>query len=86
MASQLVHFLPKLSVGSSLDDINKVDSKRSEHLWTNATWQASEEEWYMAHGTLQHDLTLLGKLIPIGHAATEFEQVRETLYSVIQYC
>lgn len=68
-----------MCLGSDLESINKQDNLYMNHAWSGATWRASEEDWYQAHGTLCHDITAFGVNIPFTKVFTEFTQVGTTL-------
>lgn len=66
-----------LMTGSSLEDINKIKDRSSfaDHKWSEASWRASTEDWYIANGSLRHDILIFGKTVPKTYVQTHFEQV-----------
>ncbi|XP_067948876.1 cholesterol 7-desaturase nvd-like [Watersipora subatra] len=78
--ADIAHFLPvhhaSLHHGSDMRDINKDNKdKKVQHIFGDASWMASKEDWYLAKGTLCHDLYLNGYRLPFAKVPAAFEQI-----------
>ncbi|KAF6036029.1 hypothetical protein EB796_005657 [Bugula neritina] len=73
------HFNPVHQVnalyGSDLQQINKSKQMLSNHIWSNASWKADEEDWYLATGTLEHEIKIAGYRVPFLQTNHSFEQI-----------